>query len=253
MDALNSLVIAFACFSAIPMPIVGWTKPNMRYMMAAFPLIGLVMGSCSWLWWLCCDTCDIGTFLRAAGLTLLPLIITGGIHMDGFADVVDAHSSHASPERKREILKDPHTGAFAIISISGYLIANLALATEVTVGLLPLVVCIPIVSRCLSAFMAVTWKGSSESGMFATVSSAANRRVVQSIVAVIFVVTVVVMLWHRPYAGIAATCVAMVLLAWIKRFSTREFGGMSGDLLGCFVQVCELGMLAAIVFVGRLG
>ena len=253
MSILNSLIIAFACFSAIPMPIVDWTKQNMRYMMAAFPLIGLVVGGCSWLWWQCCDICGLGTFLRAAGLTLLPLIITGGIHMDGFADVVDAQSSHASPERKREILKDPHTGAFAIMGIASYLIAYLALATEVTAGILPLVVCIPIVSRCLSAFMAVTWKGSSESGMFAAVSSSANRRIVQAIVAVIYVVATAVMLWHRPYAGIAATCVALVLLAWIRRFSTHEFGGMSGDLLGCFVQVCELGMLAAIVFAGRLG
>ena len=56
-----------------------------------------------------------GLFLQAAGFTLLPVVVTGGIHLDGFGDTLDALASHAEPERKREILKDPRAGIFAVI------------------------------------------------------------------------------------------------------------------------------------------
>ena len=54
--------------------------------------------------------------------TAVPLLITGGIHMDGFLDVTDARSSFQSRERKLEILKDPHAGAFAIAGCGVYLL-----------------------------------------------------------------------------------------------------------------------------------
>ena len=42
--------------------------------------------------------------------------------MDGFLDTVDARSSCQDRQRKLEILKDPHTGAFAVIGGGVYLL-----------------------------------------------------------------------------------------------------------------------------------
>ena len=125
MSVLRSLVIAFACFSKLPMPRVDWEPRAMRYSMCFFPLIGLVIGLIIWGWLALAAWLDLGVLLRATGVLLVSLAVTGGIHMDGFADVVDAQSSHAEPERKRQILKDPHTGAFAIIGVAAYLLAYL--------------------------------------------------------------------------------------------------------------------------------
>ena len=130
MSVLRSLVIAFACFSKLPMPRVDWEPRAMRYSMCFFPLIGLVIGLIIWGWLALAAWLDLGVLLRATGVLLVSLAVTGGIHMDGFADVVDAQSSHAEPERKRQILKDPHTGAFAIIGVAAYLLAYVALASE---------------------------------------------------------------------------------------------------------------------------
>ena len=53
-------------------------------------------------------------------MTALPVLVSGGIHTDGFIDTVDALSSYGDKEKKLEILKDPHTGAFAIIGAIMY-------------------------------------------------------------------------------------------------------------------------------------
>ena len=48
------------------------------------------------------------------GLAII-LLVTGGIHMDGYMDTMDALHSYGSREKKLEILKDSHIGAFAVI------------------------------------------------------------------------------------------------------------------------------------------
>ena len=44
---------------------------------------------------------------KAAGFCLIPVWVTGGIHLDGYADTCDALSSYGDREKKLEILKDP--------------------------------------------------------------------------------------------------------------------------------------------------
>ena len=52
------------------------------------------------------------------------LLVTGGIHLDGFMDTTDARSSYGDREKKLAILKDSHVGAFAVIGCSFYLILS---------------------------------------------------------------------------------------------------------------------------------
>ena len=41
---MQSLIIAFAMYSKIPMPRADWNDKNMRYAFCWFPVIGLVIG-----------------------------------------------------------------------------------------------------------------------------------------------------------------------------------------------------------------
>ena len=50
MTALQTIAVAFAMFSALPMPQFDWNEKNMRYALCAFPLVGVVCGA---LWCVC--------------------------------------------------------------------------------------------------------------------------------------------------------------------------------------------------------
>ena len=67
--------------------------------------------------------------LQAAVAVLIPVLVTGGIHLDGFLDTSDALSWQVT-ERRFEILKDPHTGAFVIIACCSYFLAAFGIWTE---------------------------------------------------------------------------------------------------------------------------
>ncbi len=58
-----------------------------------------------------------------AVLVLVPVFVTGGIHVDGLLDTSDALSSWQERSRRLEILKDSHAGAFAVITAAVYFIA----------------------------------------------------------------------------------------------------------------------------------
>ena len=252
MSILRSMIIAISCFSSLPMPQVEWDEKNMRYMMVGFPLVGVIIGACVWLWGLVCARLGFGPVLFGGGLTLIPIIVSGGIHMDGFADVIDAQTSHAAPERKREILKDPHTGAFAIIGVACYLVAYFAFASEVGTACLPLLMCAPVLSRTLSGFAVVTFKTPGKSGMYAAERNSASRGVVRGVLVALFVVVTAAMVWVNPILGGCSAAGAAITLACVKRFADRQFGGMSGDLSGFFLQVAELVMLIVVVVGSKL-
>ena len=128
MIVLQTIAVAFAMFSAIPVPQFEWNEKNMRYAMCAFPLIGVVIGAA----WCVCGTLPLPDLAKAAGFALVPVWVTGGIHLDGYADTCDALSSYGDREKKLEILKDPHCGAFAVIRLCSYFLAYFALCTCVS-------------------------------------------------------------------------------------------------------------------------
>ena len=75
MTVLQTIAVAFAMFSALPVPQFEWNEKNMRYAMCAFPLIGLVCGGL----WCLCGVLPLPELARAAALCLVPVAITGGI------------------------------------------------------------------------------------------------------------------------------------------------------------------------------
>ena len=255
MTILETVAVAFALFSRIPVPHVKWTDRNMRYMFCAFPLVGAVIGLLLWGWGWLCLTLGFGRILFAAGIALMPVLVTGGIHLDGFCDTVDALASHAPPERRREILKDPHTGAFAVIGVCAYLIFYFALATEldmtpataVALGLSH------VFSRTLSGFSALTFPASGSQGMLASFRIPASKKGALGGLLVLFVAGAGGLIGLFWPAGCAMVLAALLCLPVLYRISRKEFGGMSGDLSGWFLQTAELCMLTALVITQKVG
>ena len=127
MIILAPILIAFSMFSAIPVPQVPWNARNMRFTLCAFPLVGAVIGLACVLWVRLCAWMNLPSLLPGAGLCLFPVMLSGGIHLDGYADTWDALASHGDVETRQKILKDPHMGAFAVIRLCMFFVAYFAL------------------------------------------------------------------------------------------------------------------------------
>ncbi|MEG2633017.1 MAG: adenosylcobinamide-GDP ribazoletransferase [Oscillospiraceae bacterium] len=248
MTFFKSIAIAFSMFSKIPMPHLEWDKKSMRYMMCMFPLVGVVSGAAFFGWGMLSDILEIGAPLRAALLLLIPVAITGGIHLDGFCDTIDALSSHADRARKLEILKDSHAGAFAVIGVCTYLILYFALLCELkpdVKSLLALSVGF-VLSRSLSGLAVASFPCAKDSGLVHTFADMSARKIARAILFAELLVCCAVLCVFCGAAGAAAVLAAALSFLWYWHMSQKQFGGITGDIAGWFVQICEL-MIAAFV------
>ena len=205
-----------------------------------------------WGWFALCGKIGIGAFLRGAAAALIPLLISGGIHMDGFMDTTDALASWQPKEKRLEILKDSHTGAFAVMGCAGMLLLSAALYAEADPAKAPLLICVFVLSRALSAWTLVTMKGARPQGMLGDFSRAAQKRAVTVSGSIYTVLCLAV--WAILGGWIAAMCAAAAVLCVLayRRMAYRQFGGVTGDLAGWFLQVTELALTAVIVIGGKL-
>ena len=89
----NNFKVAFAMYSKIPMPMADWNKENMKYTFCFFPFIGLVIGALSYLVGWAGGKFGFNPSFVSAVLVLVPVVVTGGIHVDGLLDTSDALSS----------------------------------------------------------------------------------------------------------------------------------------------------------------
>ena len=211
MTALQTIAVAFAMFSALPMPQFDWNEKNMRYALCAFPLVGVVCGAL----WCVCGVLPLPAAARAAAFCLVPVWVTGGIHLDGYADTCDALSSYGDTTKKLEILKDPHCGAFAVIRLCSYFAAYFALCG-----------CVAFTPR-----VGVLWT-------LALVGERALSGLAVGLTAL---------------GGWALVLAAGCTFARYYVVAKKQFGGVTGDLAGWFLQKCEIWMLAALAACQWLG
>lgn len=255
MIVFQTIAVAFAMFSAIPLPQPVWNDQNMRYALLAFPLIGGVIGALCAAWAGLADFLTLPELLRGAGFCLLPVLVTGGIHLDGYADTCDALASYGSPQKKLEILSDPHCGAFAVIRLIVYFIAYFSLSVALQPSPIALLClsAILVLSRTLSGLALTVFPLAKDTGLVHMFSTAADRGRVRNVLIVYAAAALVCLSVFGKISGLLIG--ALGVGVWIRYYvvSKKQFGGISGDLAGWFLQKAELWMLAALVFFQILG
>ncbi len=248
MSVIKSFCSAFLMYSRIPMPPVEWKEENRRFSLCFFPLIGAVIGGLLIIWFWVCRRFGVGSMLFSAVSAAIPILITGGIHLDGFCDVCDAKASFGSREKMLEIMSDSRIGAFAAIDLAVYLMLQIGFFAEIKSFRTLMIIALGFVmSRAWSGLAAVTFPCAKKNGTLQSFSKTAYRKL--TIGAEIFYITLTsaIMIYLNLKCGTAAILGGAVSIIYYKRFSVKKFGGITGDLAGWFLQICELSILGFAV------
>ncbi len=248
MSLLKSFCSAFLMYSRIPVPQVEWKEENRRYSLCFFPLIGAVIGGLIMLWYVFCNIFSVGSLLFAAGCTAIPVFITGGIHVDGFCDVNDALASCSKKEKMLEILKDPHIGSFALIRLCIYFLLQTAFFSEINCFSLIAVCALGFVqSRSWSGLAAETFPNARGNGSLHNFSNPAHKKTTIITEIIYLIISSATMILINLFSGAAAVLCGAAVFAYYRVFSIRRFGGITGDLAGYFLQLCEIWIIAGAV------
>ena len=244
---LKRIAIAFSMYSRIPMPVFNWEDEDYRHAIAFLPLVGAVIGAISYCL-ICIDgIIELPIFVLTALLAVIPVLVTGGFHLDGFMDVSDALSSYQGKEKCLEIMKDPHIGAFAVISLLRYAILFAAplyyLVYDYKNGADDKALCLYlsafVIVRAFCGISSLCMKKAKKDGMLHNETKSAGRGGLFVLIAFL-AVSLLFTIWIATSMGIISFLTISLYTWYYGWLCNKRFGGVTGDTAGYYICHGEL-------------
>lgn len=246
MSLIKSFLICLSMYTTIPVPQVIWEEKNMKYIFYNLPLIGIMLGLIEYLLYILSIQLAFSSILYAALAVAVIVLFTGGIHLDGYADTIDAVFCHGDMEKRRQVLSDAHAGAFAVIYTILYFIVLFAsfenmYGKNISVFIFILIFTI---SRILSLVLIALVPSSVNRGLLCIFSSKENKK---SLLIYAFSLLLVFIFLTYILMGYKFMLILLLILLVISiilvRYFNKVFGGISGDLAGFSICIYEISAL----------
>ncbi|KKB36026.1 adenosylcobinamide-GDP ribazoletransferase [Bacillus thermotolerans] len=243
---VKSLLICFQFFSVVPIRRnLPMDTRHLQVMLRLFPLYGLLKGFLyGGVFWLVLEWSPLTPLGNAFFLWLVPIIWTGGLHLDGWIDASDAFFSYRDRDRRLDILKDSRVGAFGVLSLIILLAARFLFVYEIAAfgsSMLALfVILIPFYSQLLIGLLLNHVPPARKEGLAFFFQKGKQASLPVS---------------YTLWLALAGLCLAfsagfpvLFLLMGIaaggfyilaRKVIQKSFGGITGDLLGASLEGVE--------------
>ncbi len=222
-------------------------QPQLVIGSAYFPLIGLLIALVACLLPLAIGpSLHLPPFVLAALLTVALVCLTGGLHLDGLMDTCDGLFSGDRRERKLEIMRDSHIGAFGVLGGVCILLLKFAIFASLDPQHLALALLIALpIARWAMVLAIYLFPSARLTGLGATARLTVTRP--RLLIAMITSLLIALVAGHLIGFAVwmGGTLVPIIIGTWI----TYVLGGLTGDVYGALAEMTEvvcLLMLAAM-------
>ncbi len=256
MQALRHYLLAVQFFTRLPVTgrlaaWVGYSPAMLRAASAHFPGVGwlvaaVAMGVYAALWWALGGQ-GFAPLVAAVGSTIATVLVTGGFHEDGLADVADGLGGAYERERALTIMKDSRIGAFGAMALVLALAAKLALLAQL--GSLGLEVALwallgaHVLSRLWPLFVvrALPHVGDTATSKSKPLADQITGRALAA--AILWCFLPLALMYQALGASVLIVSVLCSALggAWMLWRYARRLQGFTGDCLGATQQAAEVG------------
>ncbi|WP_246569617.1 adenosylcobinamide-GDP ribazoletransferase [Lentibacillus saliphilus] len=245
---INGMILTLQFFSVIPINRnVPMTTTHIERAIRLFPVLGLLFGVLyGSMAFLLHDWTPLSPLAVTFFIWLFMIVITGGIHLDGWMDVGDAFFSYRDRAKRLEIMKDPRIGAFGVLSVNVLLTAKfvfiyetISMATNIT---WLLVAMIPFYGRMMMGLILVRVPAVKEEGLGNLFQQAARPSTLLSYLVMYGLLLLVLGLWDISalLSILIMGGITLLLFWWLKNRISVAFGGITGDVVGAAVEGTEV-------------
>jgi adenosylcobinamide-GDP ribazoletransferase len=215
---------------------VQWTEKRTARSLFVLPWLGILLGLMFYRFLQLLQYFPISTIVGSILALLLPLVLTGGLHLDGWMDVSDAYFSHQSKEKKLRILSDPHVGSFAILSLIVLLLLRFSAIYELaSLPSLSIWTCVIVFTlpRIGAAFLLMRDKPAKDTGLAAYFQKGVTKQSIYAFTIMsLFLVATFIVFIDNKFIILFFAC---FLWLWL-RFYRSQFGGVTGDVIGATIE-----------------
>lgn len=225
-----------------------------------FPLVGAIIGLIlmvgyevfSWIF------SGIDNIYLVATLVLtLELVLTGGLHMDGFGDTFDGFFSYRSKDRILEIMKDPRLGTNGLLAIVVLVVLKIVLiGVFIDYNLVGYLIFMPIIGRLGGVFMTYGTRPARENGMGNMFIGKCSGKslLLASLFSVLSAIILDYYMGLNPYNLLyllGSIILILILVRLLIGLSYKKVDGITGDVLGCGIELSEVVFLIYILIAMR--
>jgi adenosylcobinamide-GDP ribazoletransferase len=239
---MRSLAVAFGFLTRLPVPTRVVEPRDLARSLTWFPAVGAALGAMSYAAAVLLRGA-FGPGVVAAALVTLGAIVTGGLHLDGVADVFDAlGGGRGQRDRMLEIMRDSRIGAHGAVALALLLGAKLVAVAELldhSAGSSPWALyAAPVVARWTVVPLVLGFPYARADGLgkpfhgHASLAQLAGATVTAGLAIGWLGATLI-----APAVFGAATALAIAL--WLH----RHLGGLTGDVYGAAIEAAELAFL----------
>jgi len=232
---MKSLSIAFNLLTTLPVRAPDpWNPGDSGRAAVWYPFVGLIIGGIVAAAYTLLGL-RFSSFVTAALSLTLWAILTGGLHLDGLSDCCDGLLHASNPERRLEIMKDSHIGAFGSIGLCLALILKVSALASLPTGLaVPVILFAPSLGRwfiILAGFQPLA----RPDGMGADFASGLQKTTLVWGGLIPLALAI-----YLGIQGIIALVIASLGVMLILRFARARIGGVTGDVFGLVVESVEI-------------
>ncbi len=242
LKLFKSIISAMQFCTSIPLP-VKTDMADLKRGIAYFPFAGAVIGLICGLFFN--YSAILWNQSAASILTIAAyLIITRGLHMDGFMDTIDGFFSGKPRKQILSIMKDPTAGSFAVcasICWFGWMYAFLPLIQWQQLILI----------FCISRW-GIIWLGlislyprESGTGKFFVENVTKNKLLFGLFISIGFAIWLG---WHNLILILFILIYGWLISIWSK----NKIGGITGDVLGFFIESSSLLSLLILSLINKI-
>ena len=238
---IRGFVVAFSKYSFFPKTEIKDEKVDYQYILMFVPLIGLIIGGVLFGWGFAQPyLCNFAILPAVIGI-VVPTIISGGSHIEGFIKTVDALSAHKPRQKKMEILADAHGGYFGIIVCVCYYLIGLGIWSEMPLQGITILAFGFIMTRALFGLSILTLKHAKESKCMNYVPESKSAQLAEIIILAVYALGCSYLMVMLD-AVVGLSCVAGVVITFLCYWavSYKHFDGITEDTASFFLQVCEV-------------
>ncbi len=250
---MRAIVLIFQFLTRLPMP---WQVEADEKTFARgiyyFTVVGAALGALLVAAEALLTALYLDDWSKAILLTLIHLMATGGLHLDGVADTSDALFSNRSRDRMLEILRDSRIGSNGVLALIVVLslkavAIHFALVQHSQWALLAM----PMVGR-FGVVLAFYWgRSPRRAGMGNLfIGRAQLRHIIANALPLVGLLSLAGGAWLALFGGLFISCLFVgLVIVW----SNRKIGGITGDLLGFIIEFSEVVFLLTLVPIVALG
>ena len=213
--------------------------------MFLFPFIGLLIGLLT-IPVVLISFYLFNQFVSAFIVTIFLIVLTGIHHTDALADFADGIMVRGNKEKKYNVMHDPRIGSAGTVAISGYVIGMVVAISSIT-SLDKLMIAI-ILSEIMSKYSMVleshycesAWDG--YSSLF-TKNMKSKKKMAVATIITIALIALIALISNMSVIGLQIFIVGIICYFIVIYISKKNFGGITGDVLGAtneIVRLCSL-------------